>query len=109
VAGKVAGLGNYYANGLERLEVWVNKEDARPLPYEEGERVGVELIIGSRHYRAGLRATRRNPYVWVCPNLEDEHGERTNLAEVFAQFGIARNEVVVLDVTESTIHLRMAS
>jgi hypothetical protein len=106
VTGKVAGLGQYYANGLERIEVWIRKGDARPLPYEEGKRVSIELIIGSRRYCAGLRATRRNPYVWVCPNLEDEHEERTNLAEVFAQFDIKKNEVVVLDATGSIIHLR---
>jgi hypothetical protein len=106
VAGKVAGLGQYYASGLERIEIWINKKDARPLPYEEGERVDIELSIGSRRYRAGLRATRHNPYVWICPNLEDEHGKRTNLAEVFVQSGIEKNEVVAIDVAGSIIHLR---
>jgi hypothetical protein len=86
VPGKVRGLSQFYVGGLERTEIWVNKKQADCLPFVEGKRVDIELLISSHRYRAGLRSTSPNPYVWICPDVKDQYGSRTNLAQVLKQY-----------------------
>jgi hypothetical protein len=95
--GKIRGLGSHYVEtGLERVEIWINKSDAEGMPYELGERVAIELIIGSKMFTAGLRATEGTPYVWVSPDLVDDDGYEVSLAEILHENGFQKNQVVTL-------------
>ena len=109
VQGKVRGLSQFYVGGLERTEIWVNKKQADPLPFVEGKRVGIELLISSHRYHAGLRATSQNRYVWICPDLKDQNGARPSLAQVLKQFGFSKNLSVWLHVREKSVELTPTS
>jgi hypothetical protein len=41
VQGRIEGLGKFYWNGLEQLEIAIVERDARGLPFVEGE--GVQI------------------------------------------------------------------
>ena len=104
--GKVTGLSQYYRkDDLERLEIWVDKKVAGPLPCENNLRIPVQLIIGDQVYTAGLRSTPRNSYVWICPDLEDSRGKKARLAEVLGANGFEKNQKVLLEVEKRNIYL----
>ncbi len=105
VIGKVRGLGQLYANGLERQEVHVPKEEAESLPYREGARVEIDLLLGDYIYKAGLRATKIKPYIWICPDLLDRRDRRVSLAEALAENGFKKNQPVRLRFTNASIRL----
>jgi hypothetical protein len=95
--GKIRGLGSHYVEtGLERVEIWINKSDAEGMPYELGERVAIELIIGSKMFTAGLRATEGTPYVWVSPDLVDDDGYEVSLVHVGINKHTVRQQVPYL-------------
>ena len=102
VPGKVIGLSQYYKSGLERMEIWIDKLNADPLPYQDHRRVEVHLYIGEQQYRAGLRATPKNTYVWISPDLNNG---TPKLAEVLQAKGFTKNQSVVLEVEGKSIHL----
>lgn len=95
--GKIRGMGKYYVeSGLEIVEIWINKSDAEGMPYALGERVTINLIIGTKMFTAGLRATEGTLYVWISPDLVDDDGYAVSLAEVLQEHGFQKNEVVTL-------------
>ncbi len=50
ITGHIRGLSTFYAeDGLERMEIWINKENAANLPYEVGQRIPIELIIKMKY------------------------------------------------------------
>jgi hypothetical protein len=104
--GAIRGTGGCYANGLEPLEIWVNHADASELPAEIGKRVPVDLVVQGRRFRAGLRAAPRTRYVWICPNVRDQHEVRTTLAEIFRELRWPKNKQVTLHVSGTEIVVR---
>jgi hypothetical protein len=70
-----------------RVDVAISQ--ARDLPLPRG-REEIELAVGRHRYTAGIRTTRG--YVYVCPNIVDEAGERTNLSTVLSALGWTRNQ-----------------
>jgi hypothetical protein len=93
--GRVASTGQTYASGLERWTVDVPMSEAGQLPTPRG-RVRIDLTVGGNTYVAGIRATRG--YVYICANLLDAAGEKTNLATVLGRLGYVRNQPVRLEV-----------
>ncbi len=98
ITGVLRALSNHYADGLERMEIWVQKTLASPLPYQINRRIPIILTIGTETYEAGLRATLKTPYVWICPDLKDSRGNRTSLARVLKNNGMRKNQRVNLEV-----------
>lgn len=96
--GVVTGLSQYYSDGVERQEIWVDKRLAAELPFIEGRRVSIRLIIGAHTYAAGIRATLRNSYVWISPDLYDDLGNKIRLADALRRAGIEKNQRVDLRV-----------
>ncbi len=105
VIGKVRGLGQLYVNGLERQEVHIPKEEAESLPYREGARIEIDLLLGDYIYKAGLRATKSKPSIWICPDLLDRRDRKVNLAEALAENGFKKNQPVRLRFTNANIRL----
>jgi hypothetical protein len=99
----VCGLGKTYANGLEHVEISIDKHEARGLPFVEGEDVPIRLRIGGRTVAATLKATRDNSNVWISQSIVDEHGERSTLALLFRDAQLAKNQRLHLVVDGDVI------
>lgn len=93
--GVIRGTAYYYRNSLESLEIHIDK-NTTDLPYVEGKRLSIRLIVGAKPYLAGLRATKNNSYIWICPNLRDGTGEKLSLAQVLGETNFVKNERVNL-------------
>ena len=104
----IRGLGNHYADGTERIEIHVPSDRAQGLPYREDIRIPVVLHVGDEMFDAGLRATARNGYVWICPNLAAKDGRRKRLADIVATAGFKKNDHVFLLVAGNDIVLKHA-
>ncbi|NMF96162.1 hypothetical protein GPA27_01970 [Aromatoleum toluolicum] len=103
IDGVVRGLGSQYADGTERMEIHVRADRAHGMPHRKGERIPVVLRIGRRLYRAGLRATEHNLYVWICPDVVAADGTETRLAHLLTDEGLGSNDRVFLVVDGSNI------
>jgi transcriptional regulator with XRE-family HTH domain len=97
ITGKVRGSSKYCSDGLESFKIEIPKKQANGFPYQDGGRVSVNLIIANNNYIASVRSTKRNKYVWICPNLSDKGNEKTNLTKVLKDNGIEKNETVALE------------
>ncbi len=80
----------------ERLEIWIAKKKADPLPYRDHVRIPINLKIGNNFYQAGLRSKPKVFYVWICPDLLDREGRKISLASALKKAGFAKNEEVDL-------------
>ncbi len=92
----VRGQSLYYSDGVELQEIWIDKQDAADLPGREGQRIPVQLTIGSQSYTAGIRSTARTPYAWISPELHDEAGNKVRLADALKRAGYEKNQRVYL-------------
>ncbi len=96
--GHVRGLSQPYADGLERMEISVDKRHATPLPFQENMRIPITLRVGDEQYHAGLRTTPNMPVVWISPDLRDNHGKKVSLARVLKDNGFTKNQRIYLEV-----------
>lgn len=105
----IRGIGGIYKTGLakdlELLEIHVQNSDGEGLPHEVGERVPVTLLIGSSSYLAGVRATSKNPYLWICPDLLNEDGTDLKLAYILESEGFQKNQRINLEVIGDNIRV----
>ncbi len=106
IIGKIRGMSQWYADGLERLEIHIIKEEADDLPHRQGSRVAINLVVGGERYAGGLRATRKCAYVWICPDLRDAKGQRVSLARILLNGGFKKNHAVALHVDAKEIHVK---
>jgi len=108
VIATVRGLSTYYKDdGVERLEIRVQKPLPPELPVAEGQRATVSLVIGGNSYEAGINAPPDNDYAWISPDLIDATGHGVKLARVLGSAGIEKNQQVALDVNSKTLTLRV--
>jgi hypothetical protein len=98
ILGKVRGSSKYCADGSESLKIEIPKKQGIDFPYQDGDRVPVNLTIANKTYLAGVRSTKRNKYIWICPDLFDKGKNKTTLAKALNDNGIVRNETVSLIV-----------
>lgn len=103
--GHIRGLSQFYANGLERMEIVIPKHNATPLPYEDNLRIPITLQVGPQHYEAGLRTTPNMNVVWISPDLRYNHGRKVSLARVLTDNGFTKNQRVYLEVNGHVITL----
>ncbi len=50
--GHIRGLSQHYADGLERMEIWIDRNLAISLPHCDNQRISVTLKIGETIYAA---------------------------------------------------------
>lgn len=104
VTGVIRRIGHNYANGTLRLEVHIPIKESDRLPVQLGIRVPVHLLMGKNTYSAGLRATARNKYAWICPDIHS-HGEKQTLGSVLTSEGFHPNQRIKLGVEGTSITL----
>jgi len=107
--GDIRGLSQFYADGLERMEIWIDKRHATALPHRDNQRIPIILLIGEKRYNAGIRSTPANSYVWICPDLRDDFGKKmVSLVRVLTNCGFQKNQRVSLDIEGKTIKIALA-
>jgi hypothetical protein len=106
VIGIVRGLSQWYANGLEGLELHIRKTLAAGVSFVEDNAIAIQLRIGDAHYDGHLRSRQKLPVLWVSPKIFDSHGRRSTLAEAFQRAELVRNERVDIDVDGTTFTIR---
>lgn len=105
---KIRGLATYYTNAVERMEIHVVKGKSQGLPATKDQRGSITLVVGERHYQAGLRSTVDCNFVWVSPDLTDADGNETKLAYVLPDAGFVKNQQVELGVSDRVVTLSTA-
>ena len=103
--GRIRGLSQYYVDGLERMEIAINKKNASPLPYRDHLRIPIKLKVGAEYYDAGIRATPNVSEIWVCPDLRDTEGKNISLAHVLTNNGFSKKQKVCLEVEGNVVSL----
>lgn len=101
----IRGLSQFYKNGLERMEIAIDRRTATPLPYRDNIRVPIRLRAGTEQYDAGLRATAKMAVVWISPDLRDNRGNKVTLAQVLKNNGFMKNRRVHLEVNGKHVTL----
>ena len=104
--GHIRGLSQYFVDGLERMEIWIDKKRAASLQHRDNQRIPIKLKIGETLYNAGIRSTPANAYVWICSDLRNEFGKRVSLASVLANNIFHKNQMVKLKVEGNAIEIK---
>jgi hypothetical protein len=106
VNGTIWDHGAPYADGSPQLEIHVPIERADGLSFQFGRRVSMKLRVGQSEYEAGLRSTRKNRYVWICPDVKSLRGDKQTLGRVLTDAGFGANDAVRLECkgTAITVH-----
>lgn len=83
-------LGQYYADGLERVELYVCREFIESVSSPpHGERINIKLVTPRGTYGGGLRTYARTEEPYLCPDLNSQQdGARVSLAKVLRENGI---------------------
>lgn len=97
IVGKVSGLSLFYKDGIERIEIWINKKYQNLLPVRNSQRIPISLMFNNDSYGAGLRMTSKCDYIWVCSNLE-HNGDKVRLTDVLEEYGIKKNDDLEITV-----------
>jgi hypothetical protein len=108
--GYIRGLSRFYKDdGLEHMEIRIDKKYAASLPHRDNQRISITLVIGEKSYNAGIRSTPANEYVWICPDLKDDLERKMgSLARALTNNGFQKNQRVILDVEGNTIKIVLA-
>ncbi len=105
VIGVVRDIGTIYADGTPRLEIHIPVGDTGALPLQLGARIPVRLRIGEHEVRAGLRATQRNKYAWICPDVYLLDRIQRTLGSVLEEAGFGPQDRVRLTIEDDLITL----
>ena len=106
INGVVRCLGEPYSDGTPRLELHVSIERAHGLPFQFNVPVPIQLKIGLAEYRAELRSTTENKYIWVSSKIYSSSGERQKLGRVLTDASFRANDRVqlMIDGIKITVH-----
>lgn len=98
IIGVVRCLGEPYSDGTPRLELHVPIERANGLPFQFNVPVPIQLKIGQVEYRAELRSTTENKYIWVSSKIYSSSGDRQKLGRALTDAEFRANDRVQLMV-----------
>ena len=107
VEGIARRLAKFYEDGVELMEIHTPKSGSGALPFVNGRRVPIVLVMGDSTYSAGLRATPRNPYVWICPDLRDAEGRKIRLADILGAAKVEKNQKIWMLVDGSEVRISL--
>jgi hypothetical protein len=94
-------LGLRYADGLERVELYLLSEYETLISKPPtGHRKPIQLVTKSGSYRAGFRTNPPSCPAYICPDLRDENGRQTKLARLLKDCGIPMHGQVEVMVSE---------
>jgi hypothetical protein len=105
VLGTVRDTGRNYADGSLCLEIHIPIGSTGALPLQIGKRVTVRLRIGKGEVLAGLRATEKNKYAWISPDVQLSGEGRRTLGSVLEDAGFSPNDPVQLTIGDDSITL----
>lgn len=97
---RVAGQSQHYANGLERVELFVHRESSLPLIEEKprpDERLPIIFSTPNGDYEGGLRNSA-DPY--LCPDLWHKVQGKVSLAEIMRDNNIRPGNLVKVRISE---------
>ena len=101
----VNGNGTFYKDGTERLYLHVNKNEGRDLPYLDGQRVPITLVIGGTEYAGALGARADYPYIYVASELRDEAGVAHTQTSLLLANGLCKGDRVSLSASGTRLVL----
>ena len=105
----IRGLSQYYVDGLERMEIVIDKKTASPIPYQDRLRIPIKLKVGGQHYDAGIRTTPNMSVVWISPDLRDNQDKKISLARVLINNGFSKNQKVRIELEGNVITISPSS
>lgn len=97
IEAKVIGLGTKYKDGVERIEIHINKKYENILPCVNSKRINIFLKLDKIIYTAGLRVTEQNAIIWICPDLKDLEYKKVRLVDLILSNGFNKNDKIVMD------------
>jgi hypothetical protein len=102
----VEPLGQKYADGLERVELYLLRQcEALIQKPPANQRTAIELITKTGGYQGGLRTNPPSGSVYVCPDLVSRKGEAVSLARVLKDSDIQIGQEVEVIVDGNTLTL----
>lgn len=94
INGAVRCVGEPYSDGTPRLELHIPLNRAHGLPFQFNIPVPIQLQIGPEEYRAELRSTTANKYIWVSSKIHSLNGERQKLGRILTNAAFRANDRV---------------
>jgi len=106
----VAGLSQTYADGRERVEMYVIGEVPAAVPQpDQGKRMDIILRTPSGDFYSGLRRYPQTGQVYVCPDVVAvATQERTSLARVLEDCGFGAGDTILVRVEAQLWQLSIA-
>lgn len=101
IIGTVRGEGRE-TDGLERLYIYIDKKEAKVLPYQEGGKIKISLIIEEDCYESFLMTTKTYVYLPVYVYVGDK---KIWLAKILKDKNIEKNQKVTLEIKDGHIRL----
>lgn len=110
INGAVRCVGEPYSDGTPRLELHIPIDRAHGLPFQFNIPVPIQLQIGLEEYRAELRSTTENKYIWVSSKIHSLNGERQKLGRILTDAAFRANDRVriMVEGCRITVHLEGA-
>ena len=100
---KVTPQSQKYANGLERVELYVDRAFTAQLPDKPRPRLRVNVIVRTKAgtYHGGLRTHEKSDKVYLCPDLVSESDSQyISLAKVLKNVHFGPGDKVEVEVEE---------
>jgi hypothetical protein len=103
----VEPLSQKYADGLERVELYVCSEfTGSVMSPEEGQRMPITLRTPQGRYQGGLRNHQGCGWPYICPDLVSEKsGRKVSLARILKDNGISPGDTISVRVSHPTWEL----
>lgn len=89
------GLSQFYQDGMERMEIHINKNYEKFFPDVYSQAIPVEVEIDDDNYTFFFRKTLKNEYLWFCPYVFDKN-IRFRLCDILKEHNIFKNDRLVI-------------
>jgi hypothetical protein len=95
-----------YADGLERVELYVCSEFTSSVRVPEGQRIPMTLVTPQGRYAGGLRDYQGKQWPYVCPDLvREKDSGKVSLARILKDNGISPGDTITVQVSGDTWEL----
>ena len=97
----VEPLNQKYADGLERVELYVCSEFLTSvMKPDKGQRVPITLVTGHGRFQGGLRDLQGKGWPYICPDLiSEKDGRKVSLARILKDNGIVPKDTISVRVS----------
>ena len=95
-------LGNKYADGLERVELYVCSESIPSVAIPpEGQRVPITVVTPQGKYQGGLRDNQGRGWPYICGDLY-LNGRRVSLSRILKDNGVSPRDTISVRISGQT-------